>query len=88
MVQAIFFTGKDSMIVGLKIQSGKAENKSQITVVRNGSRVGSGKIESLKLGVESIHKVESGKECGISFAGDVKLLVGDVLEFSKMMERK
>jgi translation initiation factor IF-2 len=47
-VKAIFFTGKDKLIIGLGITSGKIENRSKIRVVRNGKKAGNGEVLSLK----------------------------------------
>ena len=38
-VKAIFFTGKDRLVVGMGILEGVAENRAKIRVVRNGEKV-------------------------------------------------
>ena len=87
-VKAIFFTGKDKLIIGLGITSGKIENRSKVRVVRNGKKAGSGEVLSLKSGVMDVNEMNVGEECGIAFKGDVKIEVGDVLEFYKTVQRK
>jgi len=47
-VKAIFFSGKDKLIIGLGITSGKIENRAKIRVVRDGKKAGSGEVLSLK----------------------------------------
>jgi translation initiation factor IF-2 len=87
-VKAIFFTGKDRLVVGMGITEGVAENRAKIRVVRNGEKVGSGEILNLKSGPSDVHEIEAGQDCGISFKGDIKVEVGDRLEMYKMVIKK
>lgn len=87
-VKAIFFSSKDRLIVGMEVTDGKIENRSKIRVIRNGEKVGNGEVLSLKAGPLDVHEVLVGSECGISFKGDIKVEVGDVLELYKMVARK
>lgn len=88
VVKAIFYTGKDKLIVGLGVKSGKVENRAKVRVVREDRKVGSGEVANLKIGPLDVNEVEEGSECGISFKGDVKIEEGDRLEFYKMVLRK
>jgi len=87
-VKAIFYSSKDKLIVGLEVSDGKIENKAKIRVIRNGEKIGSGEVANLKSGPSDVHEIEAGSECGISFKGEVKIEVGDVLELYKMVARK
>jgi translation initiation factor IF-2 len=89
-VKAIFFTGKNNsmMIVGMGVDSGKVENRAKIRVIREGKKVGSGEVVNLKSGVLDVGEIEEGNDCGINFKGDVQILVGDTLEFYKLVQRK
>lgn len=87
-VKAIFYSGKDKLIIGLGVDSGKIENRAKIRVVRADRKVGSGEVQNLKVGPLDVHEVEEGNECGISFKGDVKIEIGDKLELYKMVARK
>lgn len=88
VVKAIFYNGKDKLIVGLGITSGKIENRAKIRIVRDSKKAGSGEVLNLKSGPIDVHEIEEGGDCGISFKGDTKLEEGDILEFYKMVLRK
>ncbi len=88
VVKAIFYTGKDKLIVGLGVMSGKIENRAKIRVVRDDKKAGSGEVANLKQGPLDVNETEAGNDCGISFKGDAKIEVGDRLEFYKMVARK
>lgn len=87
-VKAIFFSSKDKLIIGMEVTDGKIENKAKIRVIRNGEKVGNGEVLNLKTGPLDVHEILAGSECGISFKGDVKIEIGDVLELYKMVARK
>ena len=87
-VKAIFYSGKDKLIIGMSVDTGKIENRAKIRVIRAGEKVGSGEVVNLKSGPSDVHEIEAGEDCGISFRGDVKIEVGDTLELYKMVARK
>lgn len=87
-IKAIFFSSKDKLIVGMEVKDGKIENKAKIRVVRDGEKIGNGEVLNLKTGPLDVHEVLAGDECGISFKGDVKIEIGDVIELYKMVARK
>ncbi len=78
-VLAIFKTGKGDMIVGGKILSGKIVNQSLIEIVRNNNIIGRGKLENLQENKVNVDESLAGKECGITFLGNTKIKVGDIL---------
>ncbi len=79
-VLAIFRKEKDSMIVGGRVEAGKAIKISLARVKREGVVMGVGKITDCKVGQASVKEVTQGTECGVKFEGSVKVEVGDVLE--------
>ncbi|MDD4151452.1 MAG: translation initiation factor IF-2 [Candidatus Gracilibacteria bacterium] len=85
IVKAIFFDDKKFMIVGLGLKAeNNIEDKAMIRVIRDKKMIGKGKIESLKQGVEEVKMLEGPIECGIKFAGDIKLEEKDILEIYKI----
>ncbi|MBP6921480.1 translation initiation factor IF-2 [Candidatus Gracilibacteria bacterium] len=84
----IFYTGEKMQIVGLNVVSGNIQKGAQLKIIRNERVAGSGKVETLKEGVYEVNQVEEGKECGIQYKGDVRVEVGDALEFYMTVERK
>lgn len=86
-VVKIFFSGKGEMVLGCKIENGKAEVKSKIRVERNKEIIGEGLLESLKLVNEEVHEIHKGTECGIRFKGKFKIEEGDLLHFYKKETR-
>jgi translation initiation factor IF-2 len=86
-VKAIFFTWKDKMVVGLELKEWKVENRAKIRVVRDSKKAWSWEVLSLKNWVIDVQDVLEG-EFGIAFKWDVKIEVGDMLEFYKVVQRK
>jgi len=84
----IFYTGEKMQIVGLSVTMGNIQKNAQLKIIRNERVAGSGKVETLKEGVYEVNQVEEGKECGIQYKGDVRVEVGDALEFYMTVERK
>lgn len=84
----IFYTGEKMQIVGLSVVSGNIQKNAQLKIIRNDRVAGTGKVENLKEGVYEVNQVEEGKECGIQYKGDVRVEVGDALEFYMTVERK
>jgi translation initiation factor IF-2 len=79
-VLAIFRKEKDSMIVGGRVEAGKALKTSRARIKREGVIVGTGKISDCKVGQASVKDVTQGIECGVKFEGGTRIEVGDVLE--------
>ncbi|MBU1922471.1 translation initiation factor IF-2 [Patescibacteria group bacterium] len=82
-VVALFRTEKQHMIVGCVVTEGKAEPDAKINVWRGEELIGEGLLEELQVGKQKVTDVLEGQECGIRFAGKVKLEQGDILEMFK-----
>ncbi len=78
-ILAIFKNGKKDMIVGGKINSGKMINKSLVEVTRKDTIIGHGTLNNLQENKVNVDECISGKECGITFLGNTKIKVGDIL---------
>ncbi|MBT3948492.1 hypothetical protein HOF40_00200, partial [Candidatus Parcubacteria bacterium] len=80
-ILAIFLKEKGSMIVGGKVEDGKAMKNVLARVKREGVNMGKGKVTDCKVGQASVKEAIQGTECGVKFEGSVKIEEGDVLEF-------
>ena len=78
-ILAIFKNGKADMIVGGKVIEGKIVKKSLIEVNRDKEVIGKGVLENLQQNKKPAEEVKSGNECGVTFFGGTKLMVGDIL---------
>ena len=82
-VVALFRTEKQHMIIGGVVTEGKAEPDAKINIWRGAELIGEGLLEELQVGKQKVSDVLKGQECGIRFAGKVKLEEGDILEMFK-----
>ncbi|NDK10004.1 translation initiation factor IF-2 [Candidatus Gracilibacteria bacterium] len=89
-VGAIFYTSKKFIIVGaiLTEEGSSIQNKAQVRVIRGDKVVGKGTIDSLKAGVEEVHKLEGPTECGLKIKGTINVEEKDVLEVYKIVIEK
>ena len=84
-VWGIFYTSKEFMILGLKIDhDDKIENKAQIRVIRKKKMIGTWVVASLKQGTLEVKELEGPIECGIRFEWNAKIEEGDELELYKV----
>jgi len=89
-VLGIFFTEKDKMIIGGKITKGKVVAKDiKIDVYRKEAQIGTGDLANLQHNKVDIDEVKKGQECGMTFAGDTKIKVGDNLKiYTEILKEK
>ncbi len=89
-VLGIFFTEKDKMIIGGKVTKGKVLAKDiKIDVYRNDTKIGTGELANLQHNKVDIDKVKKGQECGMTFAGDIKIKVGNTLKmYTEILKEK
>lgn len=87
-VKAIFYTGKDKMIVGLGVTSGKIENRAKIRLIRDGKKIANAEVANLKSGLLDVNEIEAPDDCGISYKGDIRPMEGDILELYKTVIKK
>lgn len=78
-VLAIFKTGKHDMIIGGKVISGKLENNSLLEVERKESVIGKGSMGNLQSNKVDVNDCVMPNECGVTFMGDTKIKVDDIL---------
>jgi translation initiation factor IF-2 len=87
-VVAIFRREKTRMIIGGKVTDGKIVNKTQVDIMRNEEKIGSGKIVQLQHNKKDMAEVEKGREAGILFEGDAIAEEGDILECYRIEKKK
>lgn len=78
-VLAIFKTTKKEMILGGKVTKGRVAKESNIEVIREDRLIGSGKLINLQQNKVNVNEVKQNFECGITFEGETKIAVGDIL---------
>lgn len=78
-VLAIFKTGKQDMIVGGKVISGKMVHESKIEVFRGENSIGKGALKNLQQNKVNVDEVTQNNECGITFEGSTKIKEEDIL---------
>ncbi len=82
-VLKVFTHGKKFRVIGVGITSGLVEKGLEVVVFRSGEKVGEGRVDGLKKGVETVDKVTEKNECGLGLGGDIKVEEGDMVEFWK-----
>ncbi len=79
-VRQVFKVSKVGTIVGCYVRNGKLQRNAKARVVRDGTVVFDGEIESLRRFKEDVRDVAEGFECGVQIARFQDLKEGDVIE--------
>ncbi len=79
-VRQVFNTTKAGTIAGCKVVSGTIQRSARARLMRDGSAVWEGKIESLRRFKDDVREVASPLECGIGLEGRDDVKVNDVIE--------
>ena len=89
-VRAIFRASRVGTIAGCYVTDGKVTRGAKARLVRDGTIVYDGQIESLRRGAEDAREVASGFECGIVLHNYADVKEGDVIEVydTKQVERQ
>lgn len=87
-VRQLFKIGKNQMIAGCMVTSGKIPRGSGVRIEREGQVVYEGKIETLKRFKDDAKEVAQGFECGMSFEKFTELKEGDVIRAFQIQEIK
>lgn len=83
-VLQIFLTKKKEMIVGCKVLGGRITKDSKLRVLRKEEILSpDAQMVSLQRGANATDTVNEGEECGIKYAGTLRLQPGDILEAYK-----
>ncbi|RKX79686.1 MAG: translation initiation factor IF-2 [Spirochaetes bacterium] len=89
-VRETFKVPKVGIIAGCHVTSGKVNRNFSVHVIREGVRIYTGKIGSLKRFKDDVREVEANYECGIGIENFNDIKKGDELEFFevKKVDRK
>jgi len=79
-VRQVFTTTKSGTIAGCKVVSGTIQRSARARLLREGSAVWEGRIESLRRFKDDVREVAAPLECGIGLEGRDDVKVGDVIE--------
>ncbi|MFH1724711.1 MAG: translation initiation factor IF-2 [Elusimicrobiota bacterium] len=74
------FKIRGGKIAGAYVLEGKVVRGARVAVLRDGQRLGDGKVESLKRFKDDAKEVDKGLECGLSLTGYKDWKAGDQLE--------
>src|SRR3989344_355859 len=78
-VLAIFFTGKNEMTIGARVQEGELKLGNKLRFLREDQILGEDKIIMLKREKDEEKTVAAGFECGVKYTGAVRAKEGDKL---------
>lgn len=89
-VGGIFYSSSKFMVLGLIIKQEESviQSKALVRVIRGERVVAKGVIESLKQGVEEVHRLEGPIECGIKLKWTSNVEMWDTLEVYKIVIEK
>ncbi len=87
-VRQIFKFGKNLMIAGCMVISGKVIRSGTARIERDGTIIYDGKIETLKRFKDDAREVAQGFECGMSFDKFTDLKEGDKINVFVVQETK
>ena len=80
-VRQVFKVGKIEQFAGLMVTDGKISRNDKVRVLRNGTVMFDGEVESLKRFKDNVTEVQAGYECGVGLHDYNDFTVGDQLEF-------
>ena len=85
-VKEVFKASKVGRIAGCQVTEGSVTREAEVRLVREGTVVWTGRLDSLRRFKDAVDRVEEGQDCGIVLDGYQDVKVGDVLEFFSTRE--
>ena len=85
-IKAIYDIGKLGKIAGSQMLDGKLAAKEKFRILRSGSLVWDGKVQTLRHFKDEVKEVTGQQECGVCFANYEGFQVGDVIECYQLEE--
>ena len=80
-VREVFKASKVGRIAGCVVTEGRIQRDASVRLVREGTVIWTGQLDSLRRFKDAVQTVEEGQDCGIVLDGYADVKVGDVLEF-------
>ena len=80
-VKEVFKASKVGRIAGCVVTEGRVQRDASVRLVREGTVIWTGQLDSLRRFKDAVQSVEEGQDCGIVLDGYADVKVGDVLEF-------
>ena len=80
-VREVFKASKVGRIAGCVVTEGRINREGSVRLVREGTVIWTGRLDSLRRFKDAVQTVEEGQDCGIVLDGYADVKVGDVLEF-------
>lgn len=85
-VRETFRVPKAGMVAGCYVIEGEISRDDKARVVRDGTVIFEGEIESLRRFKENVKSVKNGYECGIGISGFQDIKIGDTIEGFQIVE--
>jgi len=85
-IRQVFKVSRIGNIAGTYVQEGKISRNAGIRVIRDGTVIHEGKIDSLKRYKDDVKEVQTGFECGILLENFNDIKEGDIIEAFQMKE--
>jgi translation initiation factor IF-2 len=85
-VRNVFKIPKVGVVAGCYVREGQVVRNAQVRVIRGGSQVFEGRIQSLRRFDQDVREVSKEKECGIKIEGFDEVKIGDRLEVFTLRE--
>jgi translation initiation factor IF-2 len=80
-VKEVFKASKVGRIAGCVVTEGRIQRDGSVRLVREGTVIWTGRLDSLRRFKDAVQSVEEGQDCGIVLDGYADVKVGDMLEF-------
>lgn len=80
-VKEVFKASKVGRIAGCVVTEGRISRDGTVRLLREGTVIWTGRLDSLRRFKDAVQSVEEGQDCGIVLDGYADVKVGDVLEF-------
>ena len=85
-VRETFKVPKAGLVAGCYVVEGEIGREDKVRVVRDGTVIYEGEIDSLRRFKDDVKSVRSGYECGIGIAGYQDIKIGDHIEGFRIVE--